>query len=121
MLTLPQTIVDTTVYWPENKVNTMLYNPHRKAIITASTKLKQWKFASKEVVGVCPIVQVSHDSGLFGSVRRQGKHTRAYSLSAFLRAKTGRGLTNDSGVSSHGNRRISASGLFVSRADGRCD
>jgi hypothetical protein len=54
------------VYWPENKVNAMLYNPHRKAIVTASTKLKQWKFARKEVVGVCPIVQVKHTPTLHG-------------------------------------------------------
>ena len=38
--------------------------------------------------------------------RRQEKHTCAYSLLAFLRAKT-RGLrTNDSEVSSHGNRLV---------------
>jgi hypothetical protein len=56
-----QTITDTAVYWPENKVSTVLYNPARKAIVTASTKLKQWQYASREVVGVCPIVQVSRN------------------------------------------------------------
>ena len=44
-----QTITDTAVYWPENKVSTVLYNPARKAIVTASTKLKQWQYASREV------------------------------------------------------------------------
>ena len=40
--------------------------------------------------------------------RRQERHTCAYSLSAVLRAMIPQGLTNDSEVSSHGNRRISA-------------
>jgi len=41
-------------------------------------------------------------------LRRQGKHTRVHLLSALLRAKTPGDLTNESEVSSHGNRRISA-------------
>jgi hypothetical protein len=41
--------------------------------------------------------------------RRQEKHTCAYFLSAFLRANPPPGgLTNESEVSSRGNRRISA-------------
>ena len=40
--------------------------------------------------------------------RRQEKHTCAYSLSTFLRAKTPGGWTNESKVSSRGNRHISA-------------
>ena len=47
------------------------------------------------------------------SERRQEKHTCAYSLSAFLRAKTPGGWTKDSEVSSHCNRRISAFVLVV--------
>jgi len=37
----------------------------------------------------------------------KGKHTRVHLLSAFLRAKS-RVLTNESEVSSHGNRRTGA-------------
>ena len=49
------------------------------------------------------------DGGVSVYVRRQGKHTRVHLLSAFLRANAGGGLTNDSEVSSRGNRRISGS------------
>eukprot|EP00240_Pyramimonas_obovata_P003420 CAMPEP_0118944592 /NCGR_PEP_ID=MMETSP1169-20130426/40603_1 /TAXON_ID=36882 /ORGANISM="Pyramimonas obovata, Strain CCMP722" /LENGTH=922 /DNA_ID=CAMNT_0006890103 /DNA_START=126 /DNA_END=2891 /DNA_ORIENTATION=- len=56
-----QTLLDQTVYWPENRISAIALDTKRRVIVTGSTKPKQWHRSVKDAIGVSPIIKASYN------------------------------------------------------------